>query len=64
LNRDIVRGMGLLASPRREERWTREQHGNREAKKPKKDKPKAAPATSPFAEPDKATNAQKGIGRK
>ena len=29
-----------------------EQRGNREAKKPKKEKPKAAPAASPFAKQD------------
>ena len=41
-----------------------EQRGNREAKKPKKDKPKAASATSPFGKPEKAANTQKGTGRK
>ena len=42
-----------------------EQRGNREAKKPKEEKPKAAPAASPFTKPEKgATTAQKGTGRK
>ena len=42
-----------------------EQRGNREAKKPKKEKPKAAPATSPFAKQDTgATPARKSTGKK
>ena len=43
---------------------SREPHGNREAKKPKKDKPKAAAPTSPFAKPETAANPQKGTGQK
>ena len=42
-----------------------EQRGNREAKKPKQEKPKATPAASPFAKPDTgATPARKGSGKK
>jgi hypothetical protein len=42
-----------------------EQRGNREAKKPKKEKPKAVPAASPFAKQDTgATPARKGTGKK
>ena len=42
-----------------------EQRGNREAKKPKKEKPKADPAASPFAKQDTgATAARKGTGKK
>jgi hypothetical protein len=39
-----------------------EQRGNREAKKPKQEKPKAAPAASPFAKQDTgATAVRKGM---
>ena len=42
-----------------------EQRGNREAKKPKKEKPKAAPATSPFAKQEKGGSATRsGAGKK
>ena len=43
-----------------------EQRGNREAKKPKQDKPKAAPAASPFAvTPGKAgATSKQGGGKK
>ena len=42
-----------------------EQRGNREAKRPKKEKPKAAPAASHFAKPETgATAARKGTGKK
>ena len=42
-----------------------EQRGNREAKKPKKEKPKAVPAASPFAKQDMgATVARKATGKK
>ena len=42
-----------------------EQRGNREAKKPKKEKPKGAPAASSFAKPEtSATAVRKGTGKK
>jgi hypothetical protein len=43
-----------------------EQRGNREAKKPKKDKPKVAVAASPFATPPAKTGsaARQGGGKK
>ena len=41
-----------------------EQRGNREAKRPKKEKPKAAPAASHFAKQETGTAARKGTGKK
>jgi hypothetical protein len=42
-----------------------EQRGNREAKKPKQEKPKAAPAASPFAKSETGVPAaRKGTGKK
>jgi hypothetical protein len=41
-----------------------EQRGNREAKKPKKDKPKEAVQTSPFANQGKGTTPGKPAGGK
>jgi hypothetical protein len=39
-----------------------EQHGNREAKKPKKDKPKEAIPTSPFTSQNKGSTPAKPYG--
>ena len=42
-----------------------EQRGNGEAKKPKQEKPKAAPAASPFAKSETGVPAaRKGTGKK
>ncbi|MET0531043.1 MAG: hypothetical protein ABW003_22350 [Microvirga sp.] len=41
-----------------------EQRGNREAKKPKKDKPKETIPTSPFANKDKGSTPTKPSGGK
>ena len=51
--KELNKELNLGNTPTRRQDMAKQQHGNREAKKPKKEKPKAAVAVSPFANPEK-----------